>query len=140
MKLAVAAFFAVGSCAGAEDPVVGLERQFFSAWQAKSLEAVEKNIAPEGVQWSEWGTFDKAAQIANQKTSNANCTVRSFAMKDVRVMRVSKDSAMLLYTVDQDAPCGAGAAPSPVANSSLWVKRGGRWVNVYRASMLPKKG
>ncbi len=58
-----------------EDQVVVLERQFFSAWQAKSLEAVEKNVAADGVLWSEWGIFDKAGQVANQKAANANCTV-----------------------------------------------------------------
>ncbi len=122
-----------------ENAVVGMERQFFSAWQAKSLEAVEKNVAAEGVSWSEWGIFDKAAQLANQKAANSNCTVGSFEMRDVRVLRVSGDSVMVLYTAHQDALCGGSAAPSPVANSSLWTKRGGRWVNVYRASVVPRK-
>ena len=119
--------------------LIALETQFFAAWQNKSLDAVQKNIAAEGVQWSEWGTFDKAAQIANQKAGNNNCTVHSFELKDMRVLPVSADSAMLIYTVSQDATCGGSPAPTPVSNSSLWVKRRGHWLNVYRASVSPKR-
>ena len=36
-----------------------------------------------------FGTLDKAAQIANQKTANANCTVRSFELKEMRVVPVT---------------------------------------------------
>ena len=130
---------ALGAQAGLQDDLLAMERQFFTAWQSKSLEAVEKNIAAEGVSWSEYGSFDKTAQIANQKAANANCNVAAFAFSDVRVIAVSANSAMLLYTVSQDAACGASKAPSPVANSSLWVKRAGRWQNVYRASVFPRK-
>lgn len=119
--------------------IVSLEKQFFSAWQNKSLDAVEKNIAAEGVQWSEWGTFDKTAQITNQKAANANCTVRSWEMKDIRVIPAGRDSMMLIYTVSQDGVCGGSAAPTPVSNSSLWVRRKGRWLNVYRASVMPRQ-
>jgi hypothetical protein len=122
-----------------EKELTAMERQFFTSWQNKNTEAVEKNIAPEGVSWSEWGVFDKATQIANQKMANANCTVQSFDFQDVRVIRISDDSAMLMYTVNQRAMCGSAPAPTPVANSSLWVKRDGRWVNVYRASVTPKR-
>jgi hypothetical protein len=136
-------FALAGALAAAESSlereVVAMERQFFTAWQNKSTDAVEKNIAPEGISWSEWGVMDKAAQIANQKNANANCAVRSFSFENVRVIPVSRDSAMLLYTVNQDALCGTSPAPTPVSNSSLWVKRDGRWVNVYRASVFPRK-
>jgi hypothetical protein len=121
-----------------EKELTALENQFFSAWRDKSLDAVERNIAPEGVSWSEWGVFDKATQIANQKAANQNCTVRSWEFKDIRTIPVSADSALILYSVNQDALCGGSAAPSPVANSSLWVKRSGKWLNVYRASVFPK--
>jgi len=138
----LAVFVLLTASLGAQTPVekelAAMERQFFTAWQSKSTDAVEKNIAPDGVSWSEWGIFDKAAQIANQKAANTNCTVRSFDFQNVRAIPVSRDSAMLLYTVVQDAICGGSPAPSPVSNSSLWVKRDGRWVNVYRASVFPK--
>jgi hypothetical protein len=119
--------------------LTALENQFFKAWQQKSTAAVEKNIAPEGVSWSEWGIFDKAKQIENQKAANANCTVKSWDLTDVRVITVSAESALVMYTANQNAVCGGSPAPSPVANSSLWVRRGGRWWNVYRASVFPKK-
>lgn len=143
IRLAALLILFASAASGAQsltEQLVAMERQFFTAWQNKSLEAVERNIAPEGVSWSEWGIFDKPTQVANQRAANANCTVRSFEFKDVRVTQVSRDSAMILYTVNQDALCGGSAAPSPVSNSSLWVKRKGRWVNVYRASVFPKRG
>ena len=121
-----------------EKEIVSMERQFFAAWQNKSLDAVENNIAAEGVSWSEWGTLDKAAQVANQKSANANCTVRSWDMKDIRLLAVSSDSFLLMYTASQDAQCGGSSAPTPVSNSSLWVWRNGSWMNLYRASVVPR--
>ena len=129
---------ALSLSAGLQEDLLTLERQFFTAWQSRSLDAIEKNIASEGVSWSEFGIFGKAGQLSNQKAANANCTVHSFSFSDVRMIRVSRDSVMLLYTVAQDASCGASKAPSPVANSSLWVKRRGHWQNVYRASAMPR--
>ena len=141
MRLSIVALFVCASLQAQnslEKELVAMERQFFTAWQNKSTEAVEHNIAPEGVSWSEYGIFDKKAQIENQRSANRNCTVKSFEFKDVRVVAGSKSSVMLLYTVNQDALCGQTAAPTPVANSSLWVKREGRWMNLYRASVFPK--
>jgi hypothetical protein len=132
------AAFSLPAQTSLQSEITALENQFFSAWRDKNTDAVERNIAPEGVSWSEWGTFDKATQIENQKAANKNCTVHSWALKDVRMIAVSADSALLLYTADQDATCGGASAPTPVANSSLWVRRGGRWMNVYRASVFPK--
>jgi hypothetical protein len=71
-----------------EKQLTALENQFFSAWRNKSTSAVENNIAPDAVSWSEWGIFDKAKQIENQKAANANCTVRSWEFRDVRVVPV----------------------------------------------------
>lgn len=124
-----------------QDELSGYERHFFEAWQQKSLKPFEDQIAPDGVAWGEFGMFDKATQLNNQKSAEANCEVRNFKLRDFRVVQVAKDAAFIFYTADQDALCGGQPVPTPMSNCSLYVKRKGHWLNVYRsgtqAKMLP---
>jgi hypothetical protein len=43
---------------------------------------------------------------------------------------VAEDTALLAYRAEQKTMCGGFAVPSPAWVSSLYVKRGSRWVNV----------
>ena len=47
----------------------------------------------------------------------------------------NKDTALLTYRAEQDTVCNGIAVPSPVWVSSLYVKRGGHWLNaLYQQS------
>ena len=124
--------------ASLQDELAGYERHFFEAWQQKSLKPFEEQIAADGIAWGEFGLFDKATQLSNQKSAEANCEVRSFKLSGFRVVQVSKDAAFIFYTADQDALCGGQPVPTPMSNCSLYVKRKGRWQNVYRSGTQAK--
>jgi hypothetical protein len=117
------------------DSLLAIERGFFQGWKDKQMQPFENNIAPDAVAWGEYGPLDRASFLTAQKSAEKNCDVRSFALRDPRMVRVNSDVALLLYTADQDAVCGGAPAPTPVTCSSLYVRRDGRWINIYRAGV-----
>lgn len=72
------------------------------------------------------GRDDHAGQLAGGPT------VDRFELGEARMLAVSDDAVLLAYRADY---VRAGAAPGPPPESmyvsSLWCRRGGRWVNVF---------
>ncbi len=118
--------------------VGGLEKQFYEDWKSKSLAAFQNNLAPDAIAWGEYGVFDKKQQIEMQKGAEAHCEVRGFSLTNFVTRRIAKDTVILTYRVDQSALCGGQAVPTPLTNVSVYVKRQGKWLNVFRAG-LPMK-
>ena len=58
------------------------------------------------------------------------CHVASYKVGDFTFRRFDARTALLVYRAEQDTTCGAVKVPSPVWATSLFQKRGGRWVNV----------
>jgi hypothetical protein len=44
---------------------------------------------------------------------------------------INKDAALITFTGMQDAVCGGKTQPATVRASSLYVKRNGKWLNVF---------
>jgi hypothetical protein len=134
---------AASTLAGAAPDLTGqigaLEWQFYEDWKGKSLAAFEKNLAPDSIAWGEYGAFDKKQQIEMQKGAEAHCEVRGFSLTNLATRRIAKDTVVLTYRVDQDALCGGHAVPTPLTNASVYVRRQGRWLNVFRAGLPVKE-
>lgn len=120
------------------EQLLQMETQIYTAWQNRSASAIESNLASDALAWGEYGIFDKATQIDLQKRANAACKVASFRLRDVRLLEATPDSAILIYTVDQDAECGGAKVPTPISNSTLYVRRSVVWKVLFRANVTPK--
>jgi hypothetical protein len=44
---------------------------------------------------------------------------------------LNQDVAILTFSATQDATCGGAAEPSPVWASTVFVKRGGKWLAAF---------
>jgi hypothetical protein len=44
---------------------------------------------------------------------------------------INKDAALITFTGMQEAVCGEKTQPATVRASSLYAKRGGKWLNVF---------
>ena len=108
------------------------ERAIYEGWRARSTAPLDAVLGEDAVAWSGYGAQDRAAQLSQQAKSNAACDVKSYSFHDPKVVRVAPDAAVLYYRLEQDAVCGGGSAPTPVANTSVYALRRGRWVNVFR--------
>ncbi len=112
--------------------LVAVERGFYEGWRAKSLAPFEAGLGEGATAWSRFGAMDRAAQLRMQTSANASCDVRSYAIEEPRAVRVAPDAAVLYYRLTQDAVCGGTTVDSPLVNTSVYARRGGRWVNVFR--------
>ena len=138
MRVLVLGIVLVATAAGAAEDLVKtlgmMENQFFVDWQKKRLESFRVNIGEDGLAWSGYGVFDKKTQIELQTAAEASCVVTGFELSDLRVSRPDKNTAIIIYNVRQEAACGGALVPSPLTNASVYIKRKGKWVNVFRAS------
>ena len=67
------------------------------------------------------------------------CIVESYAVDRFQMTRLSPDTALLVYHVEQKTTCGKVPVPSPAWASSLYVYREDRWVNAaYQQSPAAK--
>jgi hypothetical protein len=57
-----------------------------------------------------------------------NCGISSFKFKDPQVHLLTSDSAAIVYRVDVNAICGGHKISVDLLASSVWVKRGGKWL------------
>jgi hypothetical protein len=73
------------------------------------------------------GVTDKAQGI---KTLG-DCEVKSVSLGDFKFLMIDKESALITFVGTQDAVCGGKVQPATVRASSVYVKRGGKWLNVF---------
>ena len=129
--LALAAAAAL-SGEGLTGELIAVERSFYEGWKARSVAPLEANLGADAVAFGAFGVIERKAQIDGQAKANPNCTVKAYSLDNPRSLRVSGDAAVLYYTVSQDAVCGGAKVESPLANTSVYARRDGRWVNVFR--------
>ncbi len=59
----------------------------------------------------------------------ADCEVKSFSLDNFKFLMLDKNSALITFTGMQDAVCNGKTIPATVRASSVYVKRGGKWLN-----------
>ncbi len=126
---ACGAAFAQGAPdAALKDHIVDLEKQSWVAWKAHDAEFFSGFLSDDHVEVGPRGVLGKADIVAG--VGSPACKVESYAVDRFTLTRVSEETALLTYRAEQKTMCGTYAVPSPAWASSLYVKRGGRWMNV----------
>lgn len=59
------------------------------------------------------------------------CTVNNFSLSDFSFLWIDKDAVIITYTGTQDATCGGQKQPGKVLASSVWQKKGGKWLSSF---------
>jgi len=89
------------------------------------ISAAQKLLAPNYTAIDSSGAVWSADQMFAQMK---NCGISSFKLKDPQVHLLASDSAAIVYRVDVNAMCGDHKISVDLAASSVWVKRGGKWL------------
>ncbi len=111
-----------------EARLIALERASWVAWQSHDAKFFEGFLSEDHIEVHGYGVTGKSDVVRG--VGRDACKVESYAVADFRFRRLSEDSAMLVYRAEQSTTCGGAVVPSPVWTSSVYAKRGGRWVNV----------
>ena len=116
-----------------KDSLVKLEKQSWQAWQHRDGGFFQTFLSDDHVEVGFGGITRKAAVVAG--VASPACVVHSFAIDSFELTQLNPTTALLTYHAAQQTVCNGRAVPSPVWASSLYVRRGGRWLNaMYQQS------
>jgi hypothetical protein len=86
-------------------------------------------LSEESIGVGDSGVAKKATIVKD--IASSECEVRSYSLDNYEVVMLDPNTAILTYKADQDATCKGKAVPARVWASSVYVKRGGKWLNAF---------
>ena len=102
-----------------------------AAWQAfkdKNATAFGAMITDDAINIA-GGLMQKGKQDLVKSVNE--CTTNSFSLSDFSFLWIDKDAVILTYNASQDVTCGGQKQPAKVIASSVWQKKGGKWVSPF---------
>lgn len=107
--------------------ITDLENRSWVAWKARDGNYFEQFTSGDHLDVGAGGPMDRDAVVSG--VSSPACAVASYSVGPMRFVRLTADSAMLIYRAEQDTTCGGKPVPSPSWVTSVYVYRDGRWQN-----------
>ena len=130
--VALASTFAPGQ-AKSDDPagaeIVALERRAFEAWKNKDRRFFEEHMAEDGQYIDQNGVGGKAQYV--RAIIDNDCTINGYALDKTKVTMLGQEAALLTYGYKYDIVCGGKPEAGLLWSSTVYVKRGGRWLIVF---------
>ena len=106
------------------------EHASWQAWKDHDIKPIQDMIPENYVGIADGGMAKGKQQLLNG-TASQDCKVNSFSLSDFSYLWLDKDTVIMTYTATQDATCtGKKQAPKVIA-TSLWQKKGGKWVTPF---------
>jgi hypothetical protein len=116
-----------GDVAAIKEQLIRLETQSWEAWKNRDGKFFRDFLSDDHVEVGFAGVSNKAEIVSF--VGSAVCTVKSYQLDQFELKLLDKNTALLTYREAQDTVCH-NPVPSPCWVSSLYMKRGDRWLNV----------
>jgi uncharacterized protein (TIGR02246 family) len=137
LTLAAATFtFASGQAKrndSVEAEIVALENRAYEAWKQKDKKFFEEHMWEDGQYLDANGVGGKAQYI--KAIIDNDCTVNGYALDKPQVTMLSKDAALVAYRYTYDIVCGGKPDAGPLWASTIYVKRGGKWLIAFHQEL-----
>ena len=114
-----------------KEQIIAQVDSFMHAWEKRDAVALAATMAPEFLYVSSHGIAPKDGVVGALTHA---CTLTSYSLSDVRVVRISSDSAAVVYKLHQSASCAGHADPPVVLNTDTLVRRDGKWLFLLTTS------
>lgn len=115
--------------ASLKEELVKLEMQSWEAWKNHNGKFFERFLSSDHVEVGFGGLTSKASVMAG--VASGACQVEGYTLKHFELRMLGENVALLNYYETQETSCQGKTVPSPCWVSSLYMKRGGRWRNVF---------
>ncbi len=109
-----------------EEQIIALEKAGWEAWKNKNADWYQTNLAEDALQVSGKGVLNKSQIL---KITGTDCEIKSFSLDNFKFLMLDKNSALITFTGMQDGVCGGKTIPAKVHSTSVYVNRGGKWLN-----------
>jgi hypothetical protein len=111
------------------ESLIKLEKQSWEAWKRRDGKFYQDFLSDDHLEVGGGGTGSKAEIVAF--VGSPVCVVKSYSVDNFNLTMFDAHTALLTYHAEQDTTCGGKTVPSPAWVSSLYVKRGKRWLNAF---------
>ena len=112
----------------AEKELVQLEKQYWQALKEKDVEtAVRLNDDPAIVTGAQ-GVVSIGPDAFKGMMMDSSWSLHDYDLSDMQVQLLSDDVAIVAYKVTENLTVEGKPVKIEAADSSTWVRRGGRWV------------
>ena len=120
-----------------QQTIINLEKQSWEAWKKRDGKFFQEFLSDDHVEMGASGPATKAQIVAF--VGSPICEVKSYSVDNFKLTMLDANTAVLTYRADQDTTCNGKAVPAPAWTSSVYVKRGGRWLNaLYQQTPVHK--
>lgn len=112
-----------------ESSLMTMEKKAWEAWSKKDGKFFEAFLADEAAILSGSGFSTKAESV--KEIAAHNCVVNNYSMNNFKVTMLNKDTALVTYEAMLDGKCGEQTLPAKAYASTVYVKRGDKWVGAF---------
>ncbi|SRR6266404_379680 len=112
-----------------KERLIMLEKQSWEAWQKRDGKFYQDFLTDDHLEVGGGGVGSKDEVVGF--VGSPICIVKSYSVDNFKVTVFDAKTALLTYHAKQDTTCGGKPVPSPAWASSLYVKRGKRWLNAF---------
>ena len=116
--------------AGLEKALEAKEQAGWQGWKDHTSKPVEAMTPEDAINIAD-GTVARGRQQILNELSSGGCDVHSYALSDFSFLWLDKDTVLMTYTATQDATCSGKRQAGKVIASSVWQKKGGKWVSPF---------
>jgi hypothetical protein len=121
------------------DQLLTVEQQFWESWKNGEPQVFQELMTGDAVFFGQYGVASKSEILRQQKESVEACKVESYRLTNPRAVNIDDNAAILLYEAEQHATCGGAKVQPFMHGSSVYVKRAGKWLNLYRSEVPPAR-
>lgn len=111
------------------DALLAIEKKSWEDWGKKDAKGIDGFLAAKFVGVSRTGATDREGTL--KTWTEHKCELASASFSDAKVTPIADGVVMLTSKVTHDIKCEGKAEPSPVYESTLYVKEGETWKAAY---------
>jgi hypothetical protein len=112
-----------------EAQLIALEKQADEAWRKKDGVFFQSLLSEDAVGVGSEGIFNKSQIV--KAISGSRCEIKTSSMDNFKMVLLDKNTALLTYKAMQDVTCNGNTEPPTVWASTVFVKRGGKWLAAF---------
>lgn len=112
-----------------ETALMTMEKQAWEAFGKGDGKFFESFVTDDFQIVGETGFMGKTQMV--KEISTKPCDVKSFEFTNFKATMLDKNTALVTYEATQNGMCGGQAMPAKVLASSVFVKRGDKWLGAF---------
>lgn len=107
--------------------LIASEKKLWEAFKNKDPKPFKTTLSADSVGVGEMGVQSKADLL--KEITSGGCDIKSFSLSDFKLTTIDGNAAVLTYKGVTEGTCGGKAIPT-VWSSTVYVRRGGKWLAV----------